>query len=321
MFVLRGVAVSFSIFFIIYALLSAMVCISWRSLASSIRNLSSRLRADLLFAARIAPLVLATGSTLVFVIPSFWLLEPRVIAEAIGIHLILLGFCGMAIVLTGILNAGTALRKVWRAVANWSMSGKVMARDPYELFRKVPILRTSAPAPPLITAGILRPQVWLSCAAASALTESELLTALRHEVVHVRRYDNLKKLLLCAITFPGMAGLEHEWREASEMAADEAAVSSQSEALDLAAAVIKLSGVTPLHPAAPLTTALVHSPAEPLSSRVERLIAWNGSRQDWRYGDHWLYGMCSASAAIVLLALTYAGLLVKVHAATEWLVR
>jgi len=44
------------------------------------------------------------------------------------------------------------------------------------------------------------------------------------------------------------------------MAADDAAVSNASEALDLAAAVIKLSRLAPLLAAGELTTALVHSP-------------------------------------------------------------
>ena len=74
--------------------------------------------------------------------------------------------------------------------------------------------------------------------------------------------------------------LERAWREATEMAADDAAVSNVSEALDLAAAVIKLSRLAPLEPPAELTTALVHSPAESVNARVERLIAWSERRQN-----------------------------------------
>ena len=103
------------------------------------------------------------------------------------------------------------------------------------------VLRISAAAPPLTAAGILRPSLWLSQAAEFVLTEQELKTALRHEAVHVRRWDNLRKLVLRLVALPGMAELESAWREATEMAADDAAVSTASEALDLAAAVIKLS--------------------------------------------------------------------------------
>ena len=136
----------------------------------------------------------------------------------------------------------------------------------------------------------------------------------------VRRRDNLRKLILRLVAFPGMAELESAWREASEMAADDGAVSSASEALDLAAALIKLSRLTPLEPPAELTTALVHSPAKSVNARVERLIAWTERRQNAAPGYSLGCALCAA-VAVVALAVTYSELLVRVHAATEWLVR
>jgi hypothetical protein len=118
-----------------------------------------------------------------------------------------------------------------------------------------------------------------------------------------------------------MAELEASWREASEMAADDAAVSSASEALDLAAALIKLSRLGPLEPPGELTTALVHSPAESVNARVERLIAWNERRQSPAKEYSLGYALCEVAAVAIALALTYSHLLVRVHAATEWLVR
>jgi len=153
------------------------------------------------------------------------------------------------------------------------------------------------------------------------LTERELQTALRHEVVHVRRRDNLRKLVLRFVAFPGMAELESAWREASEMAADDAAVSSATEALDLAAAVIKLSRLASLEAPAELTTALVHSPAECVNARVERLIAWGERRSTPAPRYSWGYALCAAAAVVVTVVVTYSQLLVRVHAATEWLVR
>jgi beta-lactamase regulating signal transducer with metallopeptidase domain len=185
----------------------------------------------------------------------------------------------------------------------------------------VAVLRISAAAPALTAAGILRPSVWLSGAAEFVLTERELQTALRHEVVHVRRRDNLRKLVLRFVAFPGMAELESAWREASEMAADDAAVSSATEALDLAAAVIKLSRLAPLEAPAELTTALVHSPAECVNARVERLIAWGERRQPADAAYSLASAVCAAVAVMATLAVTYSELLVRVHIATEWLVR
>jgi hypothetical protein len=140
-------------------------------------------------------------------------------------------------------------------------------------------------------------------------------------VVHVRRRDNLRKLILRLIAFPGLWEMESAWREATEMAADDAAVSSASEALDLAAAVIKLSRLAPLEAPAELTTALVNTPAESVNARVERLIAWTEPRRSSAKKYSWGYPLCAAVAVIATLAVTYSELLVRVHAATEWLVR
>jgi Zn-dependent protease with chaperone function len=153
------------------------------------------------------------------------------------------------------------------------------------------------------------------------LSSNELRTALNHEVAHVRRRDNLKKLLLQFVAFPGMRELESAWLEATEMAADDTAVSSVGEALDLAAALIKLSRFTPTEAPVELTTALVHSPASAMNARVERLVAWTEDRRVPvpKYSP-W-YGVSAALATVALLAVSYSHMLVRVHTATEWLVR
>jgi len=224
-----------------------------------------------------------------------------------------------------------ALQRASQNVARWSSAATLLGSGltdvaagdstPSDSPNPVLMLRISGAAPPLTTAGILRPRVWLSRAAEFVLTERELQCALRHERVHVRRHDNLRKLILRLVAFPGMAQLESAWREAMEMAADDAAVASASEALDLAAAVIKLSRLVPLRSPGELTTALVHSPAESVNARVERLIAWEERRE--RPSQEWFsrFALCAALAATATLVLTYRDLLLQVHAATEWLVR
>ena len=54
-----------------------------------------------------------------------------------------------------------------------------------------------------------------------------------------------------------MAKLEQAWSEAAEIAADNAAVSSLSQALDLASALIKISRITPVRTAV-LATGFLH---------------------------------------------------------------
>jgi hypothetical protein len=116
-----------------------------------------------------------------------------------------------------------------------------------------------------------------------------------------------------------MSALEAAWLEANEIAADDLAVSSASEALDLASALIKLSRLGPVEPPAELTAALVHNPASIMNARVERLLAWSDDRGQQM--DSPRYGLAAAFATVVVFALSYSQVLVHVHTATEWLVR
>jgi hypothetical protein len=118
-----------------------------------------------------------------------------------------------------------------------------------------------------------------------------------------------------------MAGLEAAWLEATEMAADDAAVSNPGEALDLAAALIKLSRLVPLAPPVDLTAALVHGSASIMQARVERLIDWRDERLVSSGRFSLWYRLGAACATVAVFAVTYSQLLVRLHTATEWLVR
>jgi len=182
----------------------------------------------------------------------------------------------------------------------------------------VPVFRTSKNAPTLTVAGVREPKVLVSEAALAALTESEMRTALKHELAHVRYYDNLKKLFFPFAAFPGMRALEGSWSEQAEFAADDAAVSSTEDALNLAAALIKVSRICPTQPAPPLTTGLLHS-STALSQRVQRLFSWRQvtAPKKWRL----VYVLPPAVAACAAIAATYSAAITQLHAATEWLVR
>lgn len=324
MFAARLIAVSFSVFVLVYGGLSLAVSCGWRKfwLYSHHHSRAYRERypaqhvADLLFGLRLLPLLSAAAVTVVFTVPSFVLLEPPSIEEPIGIAPLLLAVCGVMLVLLGAVNATRALKSASRAITVWVREGKLV-----ESRGRVPVVRISQVVPALTAAGILKPRILMSGAAAFLLTEKELQTALRHELAHVRGRDNLKKLLLRLVVFPGMASLEAAWLEATELAADDAAVFSASEALDLAAALIKLSRWSPAEAQVDLTAALVHSHLAVMNARVERLIAWSEER---RVPSPRLYSPWTAGALLAMaagLAFTYGQLLVRVHSATEWLVR
>jgi len=316
MFAARGIAISFSVFVIVYCALSLVVCFTWRKVWRWGQRHPVRRRADWLFILRMSPLVTAGLITTAFTVPSFLLLEPRAIDEPVGRIPLVLSLCGVALGMLGVGNAVKAAREAARRVAVWASDAQAM-----ESGASVPVLRVSRVAPAMTAAGILRPIVLLSSTAESVLTAGELQTALSHEVEHVRRWDNLRKLLLRLVAFPGLGGLEAAWLEASEMAADDAAVSNPAEALDLAAALVKLARLGPLEAPLDLTASIVHGPAPIINARVERLLAW-GERQPVQRQRHSLwYGLSAALATVTMFAVTYTQLLVRVHTATEWLVR
>jgi Zn-dependent protease with chaperone function len=321
MFAARGIAVAFSVFVMVYCVLSVAVCLAWRTVWLHSQHNPVRRIADLLYALRMFPLGTAAVITAAFTVPSFLLLEPRTIDEPLGGIPLMLGICGAVLGIFGIVNAGMVVRRVSRTISTWTS-----AAHPVESSAPIPILRIPQFIPAMIVpamaaAGIVRPKVLMSGAAESLLTANELQTALNHELAHVSRRDNLKKLLLRFVTFPGMSGLEAAWLEATEMAADDAAVSNAGEALDLAAALIKLSRLGPVEPLGDLTAALVHSPASVMNARIERLIAWSDDRPTLPPRFSPWYGLGAALATVAVFAVSYSQLLVQVHTATEWLVR
>lgn len=316
MFAARGIAVSFSVFVIVYAALSLAVCLVWRNVWEHGQGHPTRRLADWLFTLRMFPLMAAGLITVAFTVPSFLLLEPRSIVEPIGGVPLILGMVGALLGILGLVNVGLAVIRTSHTVAMWTKEAQ-----PVDSSSPVPVLRILPAVPAMTAAGILRNRVLVSGVAEFLLTANELQTALNHEIEHVRRRDNLKKLLLRFVAFPGMAGLEAAWLEVTEMAADDAAVSNAGEALDLAAALIKLSRLGPADSRADLTAALVHSPASAMNARVGRLIAWSEDRIEVPSRFSPWYGAGAAVATVAGFAVTYSQLLAHVHTATEWLVR
>jgi Zn-dependent protease with chaperone function len=203
MFAMRGIAVSLSVFILVYCVLSLAVILAWRTIRLHSQRHAVRRVADMLFALRMFPFIAAAIVTAAFTVPSFLLLEPRAIDEPLGGIPLVLGICGAVMGIFGIVNAGIALRKASRTVSTWTS-----AAQPIESFAPVPVLRIPQAVPAMIATGIVHPKVLLSVAAEFLLTPNELQTALNHEIAHVRRRDNLKKLLLRVVAFPGMRSLQ-----------------------------------------------------------------------------------------------------------------
>lgn len=315
MFALRATAVSLSVFAIVYCGASFAVLCAWKALLRRSKDVPVQRLGTVLFAIRIFPLLAAGLVTAVFAVPSFLLLEPRAIVEPMGNALIALGLFGAALLSFGLMNALLAMLRTSRTIATWIGSAEqVCSTAPF------PLLRIRHRVPPLIAVGIVRPKILLSGSAEFLLNSNELQTGVKHEIAHIFHRDNLKKLILRFVDFPGMHGLDTAWIQASEMAADEAAVASAADALDLAAALIKLSKLTSAESGPELTTALIQGHASVINARVERLISWSEQSQMANESSSTKLLVWIVPAA-VLFATTYFSLLVSLHRATEWLVR
>jgi Zn-dependent protease with chaperone function len=315
MFALRCVDVSLAFFVALYCLLSCLVTRSWKPVAGGMRRFSPRFAANMLFGLRIAPFFLAASVTAIFVLPSFVLLEPRTISEHLGETPLALSACCLAFLIVGIHSAVKAQSITQQAVALW-----LREATPIEPSDTVPVYRIRPAVPALTVAGVCLPKVLVSDAAAAMLTSQEMKTALRHEMAHVRHWDNLKKLIFRFTVFPGMTGLELAWSEYGEMAADDAAVTNAEDALDLASALIKLSRLVPSFPEAMLATALVQGSRASINARVERLVAWQEPEASAGPTLPWFVVPTGVGACIALIA-SYSSVLMDMHKLTDWLVR
>jgi Zn-dependent protease with chaperone function len=314
-FFLRGLAVSLAFYLMLYLVVSVLVFAGWRLVRMSSKPFAAVHRANLLFVLRSLPVMVASLCTLAFVVPSFVDLEPRASAELVGKIPLALGGLSLFVLSAGTFTAITAYRKTSETVNGWLAGATIVSSR-----SSVPVFRILPATPALTLAGIRSHKMLLSEAAATLLTPAELDAALQHEVAHVRRRDNLKKLLFRFCAFPGMSRLEAAWREVEEMAADDAAVRSEQDALDLASALIKLSRLTLVQSAASLTTSL-QGTAMSVNGRVQRLIRWSEERDSPAPSRAaWYLWGALLGLALTLLA-SYWTILRDMHAITEWMVR
>jgi Zn-dependent protease with chaperone function len=160
--------------------------------------------------------------------------------------------------------------------------------------------------------------VLVSESTVALLSHDELQIALKHELAHMQSRDNLKKLVFRFCPFPGMAKLESAWSQAAELAADDAAVSNLGDAVDLAAALVKLSRLVPVEAAPVCTVGFVTGS---ISARVARLLAWDEADKTQQMRIRPWYVIPPVLVALSCVFATYGPALALTHEVTEWLVR
>jgi beta-lactamase regulating signal transducer with metallopeptidase domain len=307
-FVLRAILVSLAFFALLYSFLSLLLVLTWQGLRFC--SLHKHIGARSLFTLRVLPFVTSAAISLFLTLPSFLVLEKHSLDEDFGTFA--LSACAMLILGAGIYRVLAAEVRTRRVVS-------ACLEDAIGLDRNgvAPTIILAESIAPVMLVGVRVPRILISESACNLLSDAELRAAVRHETAHSRSRDNLKKAILNCLPFPGMGSLEEAWQEASELAADDGAVSSRDEALDLAAALIKLARHFPYQSMPDLATGLV-SAVGSVTNRVERLVTWKHSSDTSPYD--WRYGIVVTLVAFFCLAAKLGPALVLVHSLTERLV-
>jgi hypothetical protein len=310
MFTMRAILVALGFFGVLYCLLSMLTVCLWKG-AKLLRGNSDIVWARLLFAIRIFPLAAAGFMTLAFAVPAFLLLEPAAIDE--DARTVVFSLCGFLLLAGGLFCVCMAQARTTRLVAD------LLAAPSPSLGGVAPRLPSKPGLPPLLLYGVYVPRMLVSETAVALLTSDELRVAMQHELWHMRSRDNLKKLILHGVPFPGMASLERAWQEAAEFAADEGAVANPLEALDLAAALIKISDLAPLQETPAFTTGRTNL-AGVAKLRVERLLDWNEHRSPAVSLPRSCF-LPFVLLSVFCIAANYTQALLLTHRFTEWLIR
>jgi hypothetical protein len=314
MFALLRIAVSLDCFLLLYCLLSVFVEMVWRLLRPF--HVAQQSVAAILFGLRILPLLASLIVTFALVVPSLQLMQPLPLGEGMGAIPIplVLGVCALLLIACGFFRAIAAQTRTTRAVTCWLEGAHPLKVDA----DAATTFQSRRESPPLIVVGVRHPRVLVSESTVALLTPDELRMALKHEHEHMKSLDNLKRLILVFCPFPGMAKLESAWSQAAELAADDAAVTNQRDALDLAAALVKLSRLVPVKAPPVFSAAFV---AGSITQRVASLLDWDEANQSRRVHIRTWFVVPFAVALSLLTTIAYGPVLAITHKVTEWIVR
>lgn len=313
MYALRALIVSLSVFALTCAAAALASRCAWPLLRRISRRIAPPALANLLFAVLVSPVCLAALIVLCFALPSFLRFEPRSMDEDLGGAALFIAAAGATFLVASIVRTVSSWQQTRRTAIAWTGPHCVThCHNGVQTY-----CATSSGV--LAVAGVTRHRLFISPDVVDSLTRDELDRAIAHELVHVRRRDNIAKLAVALCWVPGMSRIEHAWAQAVEMTADECAVSSRAEALDLASALVKVSR---LHKESlpGLALGFAAGGTEPLSARVERLLTYEKPTLD-KHSPRILWCGLAMMSTLVAGSLLYLPALQWVHFFTEWLVR
>jgi Zn-dependent protease with chaperone function len=244
MFYLLSISLCCAVFFVVLAGSSALCMWAGRLSRAAVSSLAPTTAANLLFTIRILPAFLASVATFGFVLPALLKFEPRSTGELVGWPLLALAILGCAVLILMLVRAATILLSTRLVGAKWRRYSKKLRLENID----VPVYCLDCAGSVLAVLGFLRPKIFVAKQIVDMLTPAELMAAVEHERAHVASFDNLKQLVLKVTRIPHwlrvFGGADSAWTNASEIAADEAALASGISVLDLSSALIKVAALT-----------------------------------------------------------------------------
>jgi Zn-dependent protease with chaperone function len=242
-FYLLSISLCCAVFFIVLAGTSALCLCARRLSRPAASSLTPIAAANLLFTMRILPVFLASLATFGFVLPALLKFEPRSTGELVGWPLLGLAILGGVIVMVMLVRAATVLLFTRIVEAKWHRHSKKLLLENIDV--PVYCLDGTGAGSVLAVLGFFRPKIFVARQVLDTLTPAELMAAVEHERAHVNSFDNLKQLVLKVTRVPRWPRIFGEadstWTNASEIAADEAALASGISVLDLSSALIKVA--------------------------------------------------------------------------------
>lgn len=213
------------------------------------------------------PMLTALGAAVGVVLPAFVIFEPRHSGEAHGIVIPILAAAGAALIFAWTWRAARMVLLSRRTIDLWSRRGHAVI-DPRWDMQAIAI---DTGGPVVAVGGILRPKLYVDRRVLELCTPAELDAIAAHERAHVTSRDNLRRLLVGACSGPS-SETAAAWRESAEFAADARAARSPRTAVDLAAALIRISRISTAGSFDSVIVSTIHDGAT-LEARVHRLIA------------------------------------------------
>lgn len=283
-----------------------------------------------LLALRLLPTALALLVVFGLMVPAFVLHEPHETEETIGGPLAFLAALAALQLLAGLWRGCGAGLATWRLQRDWFRNARQTLLP--GLDRPAHVIECAFPVVALV--GLRRPRLFVAESVMRALDAAELSAVIAHERAHLRAGDTLRALLWRACPdllglLPSARRLQRDWSQATEEAADDAAVAGQpARALDLAGALLKLGRLTPEDLHLPTLTVALHGDDQAgLSARVARLLrqaegqAAAGTVTPARALPHILAFGSAAGSALAIAVVALAEPLLWVHDLIEQAVR